>query len=135
MTPKKVCCITLNPAFMPGFKAMMRSVLEHTDNFSERIVCLDLQLSKEDRRACRGVYPDIEFVEPLHKNYQRLPDHANALRNAFYKLEIFRLARHYNRLLFLLFAKPLGPVVSCALGSSSASLTMSIAFWRYSFSS
>jgi len=112
---KKVCCIALNSGFMPGFKAMMNSVLRHTE-FLEHIVCIDLELTEEDRVTCRKVYDDIEFIEPLYENYKRLPKHAPALKNAFYKLEVFRLAQNYDRLLFLdcdmIFVESIHPLLN-----------------------
>jgi lipopolysaccharide biosynthesis glycosyltransferase len=113
---KRVCCIALNSEFMPGYKAMMNSILRHTDNFSEHILCLDLDLTEEDRSVCRDIYEGIEFIKPLYENYKRLPTHAPALKNAFYKLEVFRLAQNYDRLLFLdcdiVFVESIDPLLN-----------------------
>lgn len=97
---KKACCITLNPAFAPGFQATINSILYHTKSFDEKILCIDLGLSENDKKDCLNVYNNIEFKEPIKENYKKLPTHTPPLTNAFYKLEIFKFASEYDRLLF-----------------------------------
>lgn len=100
--PHKTCIATVvNKRFVPGFRAMMNSVLTHTKNLSERVICVDLDLEQEDHQACKEIYSNINFVKPHMDNYTKLPEHAKALKCAFYKLDLFKLARDYDRMLFL----------------------------------
>jgi lipopolysaccharide biosynthesis glycosyltransferase len=82
---------------MIGFKALLSSILKHT-SFSEKIVCINIDLDETDVKECLALYANMEFVSP-QDNYQKLPQSAKALKNSFYKLETFRIASQYERTL------------------------------------
>lgn len=86
---------------MPGFKAMITSILRHTIEFKENFVCIDLGLTQKDKNECLLIHPNLQFVPTSRKHYRKVPIHAPALSNAFHKLEIFRLAQLYDRVLFI----------------------------------
>lgn len=97
----KAIVVALTNDFVVGFKAMLNSVLLHTPNFNETIICLDIGLTEYSRQECLKLYFNIHFVKPDLENYINLPSHLKPLKNAFYKLEIFKMAQDYDRLLFI----------------------------------
>lgn len=93
--------IVLNKEFIPGFKALFNSIKRNTPEFSEDVICISLDLVEKEKEECLKTYDRITFTEPIWDNYQKLPQSAAALKNAFYKLEVFRLAQDYEHLLFM----------------------------------
>lgn len=94
-------CVVLNKDFIPGFQALINSIKAHTDNFNQKILCLNIDLDQNDKRLCLEIWNNIEFVDPIYENYKILPKHSVFLKNAFYKLELFRLASIYDNLVFI----------------------------------
>ena len=70
---KNACCITLNKDFLPGFEATMNSILQNTKGFDEPIICINIDLSQGDKDACKGIYDNVTFVDPIWENYKQLP--------------------------------------------------------------
>ncbi len=118
-TLTKCVCVVLDKPFMIGFKAMINSILRHTEGFDEKILCIDIDLDESDRESCKEIYSNIQFVQPILENYNKLPKHAPALKNAFFKLEIFRLAKTYDRILYvdtdIIFVKSIQPLLDMPL--------------------
>jgi len=79
----------------------MNSIQMHTKGFDETMLCLDIDLTEKDRNLCLKTYPRCQFIQPDRSKYRQLPKHTPPLKNAFFKLEIFRLVCSYDRLLFI----------------------------------
>jgi lipopolysaccharide biosynthesis glycosyltransferase len=97
---KTTLAVVVNRAFVIGYKAMMNSILAHT-NFNLPVVCIDLDLTPKDREIMLKLYRKTTFIKPIEENYAKLPTHAPALRNAFYKVEVLRVAQDYDRTVFI----------------------------------
>lgn len=93
--------VVVNHEFVIGYKAMLNSVLTHTQGFDLPVVCVDLDLTEDDRQEMLALYPETSFAKPIEANYNKLPSHAKALRNAFYKVEVLRIAQKYERTVFV----------------------------------
>ena len=93
---KKTLLTLLSKSFLPGFKATLNSILKNTIDFNEQIICLDMDLDDEDRAFCTNLYGNLIFETPIKENYGYTPISAVALKNSFYKLECFRIARNYD---------------------------------------
>ena len=97
----KCICAAVSKDFLPGFRAMVNSITIHTKDFAETLLCLDIDLKEEHRSQCRKIYPQCQFIKPDKSQYQRLPKHTRPLRNAFFKLECFKIAQGYEQMLFI----------------------------------
>ena len=91
-------CTALTIDFIPGYQALITSIRTHTTSFNEPVSIIDID--GIDRRAVEAIYPNCSFIDPIKTNYLDLSAHRPALRNAFCKLEAFRIASN-QRLLFI----------------------------------
>jgi len=97
----KCVCTVISKDFIPGFRAMVNSIKMHTKGFDENFLCLDIDLGEDDRKLCKEIYHKCQFVQPDKDNYRVLPPHTRPLKNAFFKLEFFKIAQRYDRMIFI----------------------------------
>jgi lipopolysaccharide biosynthesis glycosyltransferase len=93
-------CTAISKDFIPGFRALVNSIKMHTKGFDGEFLCLDIDLDEADRKTCQEICK-CQFINPARNNYQKLPPHAPALRNAFFKLDFFKEAQRYDKLLLV----------------------------------
>jgi len=98
---KRCFAVVMDKKVKVGFRALMNSIFRNTPGFAEHIVCININLTPRDQNEIRGIYSDIEFVDVKYENYKKFPKHAPALNRAFYKLDLFNLAKDYNRILYV----------------------------------
>ena len=112
---KRCFAVVMDKKVKLGYRALMNSLLRHTTDFSESVVCLSIDLDTNDQQDIQEIYDDVQFIDVTHKNYKKLPTHAPALRKAFYKLDLFKLAREYERITYvdtdIIFLKSIRPLL------------------------
>jgi len=113
----KTCVFTaVSQSFLPGFHAMMNSILTHTKNFDQEVIVLDIDLDDDSRDECLFTYHNCRFVKPDITKYQKLPKHTPALKSAFFKLEAFKIASQYDKLILIdsdiVFVRPINALLA-----------------------
>jgi len=93
--------IVLDNKYIPGYKAMIKSILAHTDGFNLPIICWDLGLTEDNLNQCKLVYQNIEFRKPDKSQYTVRPKSIPHLKDSYYKYETFRLSKEFNHTLFI----------------------------------
>lgn len=93
-------CLTDN--YLIGFEVFMKSLLLHNPWFDIDFILIDCGLSKETKRRCLQLYPNIKFRMPNRKPY---PDRffqkvSTRLQAAIFKLDAFNLYE-YDRVIVI----------------------------------
>ena len=118
---KKCLVVVITQSVVIGFKALINSIRAHTKDFNEPVVCVNINLEDKDIEECQDIYSNISFVQPIQEKYNKLPKHAPALKNAFFKLELFRMAQDYDHILYvdtdIIFVKSIQPLLDMPLST------------------
>jgi len=93
--------IVLDNKYIPGYKAMISSIISHTENFDIPVICWNIDLTKENVSYCKSIYGNIEFRDTDKSKYAVRPNSIPHLKDSFYKFETFRLAKEFNHTLFI----------------------------------
>jgi len=92
----------LDDFFLPGFAVFVKSLLHHNPWINCDFVIVGNELSDQQKEWCKGLYPNIKFLEPNYKKYRGI-DFSNVKKShykSFYKLELFRLT-DYQKIISL----------------------------------
>lgn len=101
---KEVCLVSLvDHSYMVGLQVMLRSFLMHNRWFEEDFILLDAGLSNDDRKKCRSIYSNVQFLKVDESRYiGKMPYERTQprLKAAYFKFDLFRI-RGYRRVVFL----------------------------------
>ena len=100
---KNLICTLTSSKFLIGTAALLESLKQHNSEYSGDVGIIDINLNDNERLALQKIYENIRFFAAPVKEFSDIidPVFRGAKTNRFYSLEIFRIGKNYNKVLFI----------------------------------